>query len=129
MARLTEKQKLFADEYIKCGNATVAYKTAYPNIKNDQTAAACAVRLLRNAKVANYIQERNQEIANSRIAGIQEVKEFWTGIMRNEDEKGTDRLKASELLAKTCGAFLEKQETDNAKVVIIDNIQKEATHD
>ena len=32
---MTEKQKLFVDEYLIDLNATRAYKVAYPNIKND----------------------------------------------------------------------------------------------
>lgn len=55
---MTEKQKIFADEYLIDLNATRAYKVAYPRVKNDDIAAANASRLLRNAKVAAYISER-----------------------------------------------------------------------
>ena len=58
---MTEKQKIFADEYLIDLNATRAYKVAYPRVKNDDIAAANASRLLRNAKVAAYISERMQE--------------------------------------------------------------------
>lgn len=58
---VTEKQKIFADEYLIDLNATRAYKVAYPRVKNDEVAAAAAARLLRNVKVANYIAERMQE--------------------------------------------------------------------
>jgi len=58
---LTEKQKIFANEYLLDLNATRAYKAAYPNIKNDETAAAAAARMLRNVKVAAYIKERMKE--------------------------------------------------------------------
>lgn len=53
---LTEKQKRFADEYLIDLNATRAYKAAYPNIKKDETAAAAGARLLKNVKVAEYIE-------------------------------------------------------------------------
>lgn len=55
---LTEQQKRFADEYLIDLNATRAYKAAYRNCKKDDTAAAAGARLLRNVKVAEYIQER-----------------------------------------------------------------------
>lgn len=55
---LTPKQKIFADEYLVDLNATRAYKAAYPAVKNDETAAAAASRLLRNVNVAEYIKER-----------------------------------------------------------------------
>lgn len=107
---LTPKQKIFADEYIKEPNATKAYKAAYPHIKNDNTAAAAAARLLRNVKVAEYITQRNKEIESAKIADIKEVKEFWSGVLRDEHEDMKDRLKASEFIAKTNGAFLDRVE-------------------
>ena len=58
---MTEKQKIFADEYLIDLNATRAYRMAYPNVKKDDTTAAAAARMLRNVKVAEYIQERMQE--------------------------------------------------------------------
>lgn len=58
---MTKKQKIFADEYLIDLNATRAYKVAYPSVKNDETAASAAARLLRNVKVVAYIQERMQE--------------------------------------------------------------------
>ena len=58
---MTEKQKIFADEYLIDLNATRAYKVAYPRVKNDETAAAAAARLLRNVKVAAYVEKRMQD--------------------------------------------------------------------
>lgn len=61
---LTPKQKIFADEYLIDLNATRAYKVAYPNVKKDEVAAAAATRLLRNVKVADYVQKRMDERAH-----------------------------------------------------------------
>ena len=58
---MTDKQKIFSDEYLIDLNATRAYKAAYPHVKNEKTAAAAAVRLLRNVKVVSYIEERMQD--------------------------------------------------------------------
>jgi len=58
---LTEKQKLFADEYLIDLNATRAYRVAYLSCKKDETAATNSSRMLRNAKVESYIQERMNE--------------------------------------------------------------------
>lgn len=58
---MTEKQKLFANEYLIDLNATRAYRVAYPSVKKDETAAAAAARMLRNVKVQEYISERMQE--------------------------------------------------------------------
>ena len=58
---MTEKQKIFADEYLIDLNATRAYKVACPSVKKDETAAQAGSRMLRNVKVAAYIQERMEE--------------------------------------------------------------------
>ena len=58
---MTEKQKIFADEYLIDLNATRAYRVAYPNVKKDETAAVNGSKMLRNTKVAKYIQDRMEE--------------------------------------------------------------------
>lgn len=58
---LTNKQKLFADEYLIDLNATRAYKAVYKNCKSDEAAKAAASRLLTNVNVANYIEDRMKD--------------------------------------------------------------------
>ena len=58
---MTKKQKRFVNEYLIDLNATRAYKVAYPSVKKDETAAQAVSRMLRNVKVAAYIQERMEE--------------------------------------------------------------------
>ena len=58
---MTKKQKRFAEEYLIDLNATRAYKVAYPRVRKDTVAATNGGRLLRNAEVENYIQERMKE--------------------------------------------------------------------
>lgn len=55
---LTEKQKRFVDEYLIDLNATRAYRVTYPNCKKDETAAVNGSKMLRNTKVADYIEKR-----------------------------------------------------------------------
>lgn len=61
MSKLTDKQKIFANEYLVDLNATRAYKTAYKSCKKDETAAVNGNRMLRNAKVKEYIDKRMKE--------------------------------------------------------------------
>ena len=61
MSPMTEKQKIFADEYLIDLNATRAYRTAYKSVKNDVVAATNGGRLLRNAQIQAYIAERMEE--------------------------------------------------------------------
>ena len=128
---MTEKQKLFADEYLIDLNATRAYKVAYPNVKNDDTAAAAASRLLRNVKVQEYIAQRMAEKESELIADQDEVLRYLTSVLRGKSraqeivvegigegcseartmEKAPsekERLKAAELLGKRYALFTDK---------------------
>lgn len=120
---LTEQQKKFADYYIGTGNATEAYKRAGYKGKGN-VAEAAASRLLRNVKVMGYIEQRNKQLESDRIADMEEVKQFWTETMRNNENELKNRLKASEYIAKTNAAFLDKVEhsggTENTLTVVFD---------
>ena len=58
---MTDKQKIFADEYLIELNATRAYRKAYPNCKKDSSADAAARKLLGNTRIQKYISERMEE--------------------------------------------------------------------
>lgn len=60
---MTEKQKLFADEYLIDLNATRAYKAVYKSCKKDETARANGSRLLTKANIKDYIDKRMAERA------------------------------------------------------------------
>ena len=117
MAGLNPNQKKFADEYIKTGNAKQSYINAGYKARGNR-AEASASRLLRNVKVRDYIRQRNKELDKDTIADMTEVKEFWTNMLRNRAADPKDRLKASELIAKTNGAFLDRIE--NSGIIKID---------
>lgn len=84
MAKLTEKQKLFVDEYLIDLNATRAYKVAYPHVKSEGTARACSSRLLTKANIKTYIDEQLEKVSSGKIADVQEVMEYLTKVMRRE---------------------------------------------
>lgn len=109
---LSEQQKKFADLYIASGNAKQAYIEAGYKAR-DNVAEASASRLLRNVKVTTYIEERNKDLESDRISDMEEVKQFWSETMRNAEVELKDRLKASEYIAKTNAAFIEKREVAN----------------
>lgn len=109
MSELNSRQKNFADFYIETGNATESYiRAGYSSEVN--TAEVNASRMLRNAKVIEYISERNKQLDIQVIADITETKRFWTEVMRDVNADIKDRLKASEYIAKTNGAFIDKKE-------------------
>lgn len=105
--KLTERQKRFADYYIKTGNATEsARKAGY----SSKTAQEMGYENLRKPHIGAYIEERNAELESKRIANMTEVKEFWTSILRDGEQEAKDRLKASEYIAKTNAAFVDRTE-------------------
>lgn len=114
MKKLTPKQQCFADEYIRTGNATQAAVLAGYSRKYTNTNAN---KLLHNTAIHDYIDKRNAAILNRRIASIEEIKESWTAIMLDDGIKTCDRLKASELLAKSYGVFLDKPEPENGRLL------------
>lgn len=146
---MTDRQRKFCDEYLIDCNATRAYRKAYPNVKKDSSAAVCAAKLLRIAKVQEYINKQLEKISSEKIADAKEVMEYLTTVLRGESQseivviEGTgdgcsdarkmnkapdekERLKAAELLGKRYGLFTDKLEVDgNAKVVITDDIPKD----
>ncbi len=132
---MTEKQKLFADEYLIDCNATRAYKAVYRSIKSDEVARKAGSRLLTNVDVKKYITNRMEEIHNEKTADAQEVIEYLTSVLRGESSsteivvEGTgdgcseartiekapsekERLKAAELLGKRYGLYTDKVDLD-----------------
>ncbi len=109
--KLTAKQETFCLEYVKTGNASEAYRRAYDADRMKPEAihvAAC--RLLEKAKIALRLEELRQAIAEDAIADAKARQRWWTKIMYDETAEMKDRLKASELLAKVQGDFIERRE-------------------
>ena len=121
-----------------------AYKAAYPSCKKDSSADANARKLLGNARIREYIDEKLDEMHSAKTADAQEVLEYLTSVMRGEREDEVlrfigdgyqdtttlqvptkERLKAAELLGKRFGLFTEKVQMDISPVTIIDSIPKE----
>lgn len=58
---MTEAQKRFCDEFLIDLNATRAYKVAYPNCKNEDSARKSASRLLTIVDIQTYLEESMKE--------------------------------------------------------------------
>lgn len=83
--KLTSKQRLFADEYIKSGNATEAYIKAGYSVKTNSSAKAASSRLLTNVNLKTYIDAKMAEIESHKIADAKEVLQFYTRVLREEE--------------------------------------------
>ena len=76
--RLTQKQRLFADEYIKSGNATqAAIKAGYANEVSGR-------ENLRKPTVKAYIDAKMAEIESHKVADAKEAMQAITAIARGE---------------------------------------------
>lgn len=138
--KLTEKQKAFCDYYIESLNATESYKRAY-GCNNDATARTEGSKNLAKPNIKNYIDERMKEIEDKRIAKAEEVLEYLTKVIRNEEKEevvftvnvgdfqteikkvkkelsAKDKIKAAELLGKRYRLFTDKVEADVNQVVV-----------
>ena len=68
--------------------------------------------MLTNDDIKDTIKARETQRLAPTIATRQERQEFWTSVLRNEEEAMKNRLKAAELLGKSEGDFLERVEMD-----------------
>lgn len=105
--KLTAKQQAFVEAY--AGNATTAALAAGYSKK---TAAFIGAENLKKPQIQDAIKAREARRLAPTIATRQERQEFWTSVLRSEDEAMKDRLKAAELLGKSEGDFLERVEMD-----------------
>lgn len=144
---LSVKQEKFCLEYAKTGNQTQAYIKAGYNVKNEETAAANASRLLKNANVKARLAELAEEAKNASIADIVEMQQTLTSIIRKQmteevivvesvgdymtearkmDKEPSikDIINAINTLGKMQGAFADTVNLNgNVGVVIVDDIE------
>lgn len=139
MAKMTNKQKRFCDEYLIDMNATQsAIRAGY----SPKTARFIGQENLTKPDIKAYIEKRMKEKEDKLIATQDEVLRYLTSVMRGQslseivvvegcgdgvseakrmlkapDER--ERLKAGELLAKRYGILSDKVKVDGAIPVVI----------
>lgn len=129
---LTPKQKAFADEFLKCGNATEAAKRAG---YSEQSARQMGTENLSKPSIYSYIQERQKQIDDERIADIAEIQRFYSSVLRGEvkDQFGLDasletRIAAGRELMKRFEKA-ESNKNDSCGITIINNIPRPEKQD
>ena len=128
MPNLSNQQRKFCEEYVNNGNnGTQAYLKAYKTCKKEETAMVNASRLLRNAKVNEYITELRDELKKKAIMTAEERMIWLTGVvLGNVKEKVyyegeesereaylNDKMKAMDMLNKMNGEYINKLELSN----------------
>ncbi len=123
---LTEKQRRFVEAYSANGGRAgpAASEAGYKHGEQQ------GPRLLRNVQILEAIERLREDTTSEAIATREQRQTFWTRVMLGEEkvpvlskEDGEvieappemkDRLKASELLGKSQGDFLERREVTGA---------------
>ena len=101
---LTARQRRFVEAYD--GNASEAARQAGYSPK---WADKFGPNLIgKNREIAAAIREREEKRVNSLILSREQRQVFWSTVVQDEDADMRDRLKASELLGRSEGDFLEK---------------------
>lgn len=127
---LTEKERIFADEYIKTTNATQsAIKAGY----SEKTASSKGSQLLRKVKVRQYIDGVMDKRSKNTIATADEVLQYLSRVMNGEEKDAfgldvsvADRTKAAELLGKRHMLFTDKVKLDAEIEIDISDRMKQA---
>lgn len=83
---LNDKAIIFCHKMAEGMAQTVAYQEAF-KIKNYESAAASACRLLKNAKVKSYLEELRNEVREKAVLSIQEKREYLAEILRTPIRK------------------------------------------
>lgn len=133
--KLTIKQKKFADEYIISGNA---YQSAKKAGYSENYSKGNVIKLLENVRVKAYIDDRLKEIQSKKIAQQEEVLEYLTRVIREEETEKilkytmtgeqelieipptiANKTKAAELLGKRYSLWTENTNLTLTEPVII----------
>lgn len=124
MDKLTAKQRAWIDYYKQGKTATEAARLA--GYKPDNAKVIGAQNL---TKLNQYISDRDELLDRDRVADMQEINAFWSDTMRNDKADIKDRLKASELRARSIGAFIERREIVGAQTITVKLLDDDEMND
>ena len=99
-------------------NQLDAYSLAYPTQARQRpgTLYPNASRLAANSKVKARLAELRAAVVAPAILDAIQRQEFWSHIICDDSKDTRDRLRASELLGKAQGDFVERTENKNLNV-------------
>lgn len=114
MDKLTAKQRAWIDYYKQGKTAAEAARLAGYRGNNSDVIGSQNV-----VKLSKYIADRDELLDRARVADMAEINEFWSDTMRDDTADIKDRLKASELRARSIGAFIERREIVGAQTITV----------
>ena len=113
--KLTQKQENFCAAYIEIGNASDAYRKAYPGTRmSNKTLNEAASRLLKNSKVVARLEELRKPVAESaqitlsqHLSELEELRE-----LAKEEGKYGPAIQAEIARGKAAGLYVERSHID-----------------
>ena len=116
--KLTAKMEHFAQLLFQGYSQADAYKLAYPAQARQRpgTLYPNASRLAANSNVIARLAELRAAVVAPGILDAIQRQEFWSHIICDDSKDTRDRLRASELLGKAQGDFIERTESKNLNV-------------
>lgn len=118
--RLSTQRIAFLNYYLQGNDCYIsAIKAGYAN----STAKKSSYNWLQDPLCKEYIDKQLAKVDKSNILSITDIQEWWSNLITNKNADMKDRIRASELLAKSAGGFTEKIDMNtNQQVVFIDDI-------
>lgn len=118
------KWEAFCLHYAKTGNASEAYRQAGYKTDNARSIYSNCNRLLKNDDIKGRIKEILEEMASEKIAGIREIHEYLTSVIRDETTEdvvvtegcGDGVSEAKVVQIRTSNAMRIKAATELAKM-------------
>jgi hypothetical protein len=119
--KVTPKQELFCQEYLKCGNAAEAYRRSFgTDGMKPESVWQCASRLKNNSKVIARLAQLHEKAVDKTIMSSIDVLKGFTIIAQSEKNVGF-KLKALEMLGKYHKLFKDASDS-NPTVPVASNI-------
>ena len=117
---LNDKQKQFCVEYIKDLNGLQAYRRAYGEDIGDNTCKVEACKFLTRPNFKKYINDLIDSYTDNVDVTVAEIVSNIKSIAMDEKARHSDRIKASELLAKYKGMLIEHKDiTSNGSSITV----------
>lgn len=104
------RQQKFCDYYLQSCNATDAAKKAG---YSERTAYSIGEENLKKPEIKKYLAEHGKKAHKERIATAEEILEFLSDTVRDDEVGRKDRLKAAELLGKRYALFEDRRDNGN----------------
>lgn len=112
---LTLKREKFIAEYLRCNNASEAYRIVFPGSRKWQESSVWeqSSRLLANPKVRSRMEELKERMVRKTLTTPQMIRDElakmgFAYVPVTDKLKYSDKLKALELLGKELGMFRDQ---------------------